>query len=265
MLKKVAFVLALAVLVSGALALESGPSNTVGFTKKAFDPGYTDFGLSFKFWDVNGGVPSYGTVSTRPSDIIGFQLTGGLPFLADEVIRQDNGENAFIAPGDVWSGVLETNANMLPGYAYWINNKQAASFDMVLAGEVDTSTFAIAIAPGESYTPVSCRDARVVSVGNAYLVGSGFTGGTLPFLSDEVIEQSSGAVAWYHTVNGWITTGLAAFTPMESYWIHSRAGSGGYTWNYGPGAIAPPPDRPGNEDNSINRITRPTRRSRAIR
>ena len=108
MLKKVAFVLALTVFVSFALALESAPSNTVGFTKTNCAGGgvYTSFGLAFTFWDVVGGVPSYNVQSTNPSDILGTQLTCDYPWLADQVVRQDNGlyafRNSFL--GCAWDG-----------------------------------------------------------------------------------------------------------------------------------------------------------------
>jgi len=250
--------------------LESGPSNTVGFTKKACPGGntYTDFGLPFEFWDVVSGVPSYGVSSTCPSDLLGSQLTGGLPFLADEVIRQDNGWSAYRGLTGTWAGTLEDNCGMDAGYGYWLHNRQASVLNLVLAGQVDTTDFGpIAVSAGEYFTPVSVRDARVVPVGNINLVGSGFTGAALPFLSDEVIEQSSGAAAWYSTTLGvWQTGGLAVVTPMETYWIHTRAGHPAFNWSYGPGAVAPPPERPGHDNNSINRTpTRPTRRARSVR
>jgi len=272
MLKKVAFVLALTVLVSFALALESGPSNTVGFNKVTFDGntvngGYTPFGLAFTYWDVVAGVPSYGVESEKPSDIVGSQTTAGPPFLATEIICKNTGESGYLSPGG-WTGPLEDNSSMIEGYCFLAWVKNANSEDVVFAGEVDTSTYAVGIPvpAGDSYTWVSFRDARQVNLANLNLVTSGFLGGVNPPTSDELLEKGTGLAAWYHNTAGWQGTIVGnQVTPGLAYMIHAIAGHGGYTYNYGPGAVAPPPERPDDNDGKINRITRPTRRSRSLR
>lgn len=273
MLKKVAFVLALTVLVSFALALESGPSNTVGFNKVTLpdvtDPlteGWVPFGLAFTFWDVVGGVPAYGTVSTKPSDVIGAQTTSGFPGAATELICKNTGEAAFRNFAGTWFGSLEDNSNMLPGYGFYFHNF-GTPYDVVFAGEVDTAAYGLAIGAGDSYTAFSVRDARVRGLGQINLVTSGFTGGMFVFQSDELIEKNTGTTAWYNSTAGAWQGTIAGnqTTPGYYYWVHTIAGHAGYAYTYGPGAIAPPPERPGNDDNSINRITRPTRRARSLR
>lgn len=268
MLKKVAFVLALTVLVSFALALESGPSNTVGFNKVTFaGNGYTPFGLAFTYWDVVGGVPSYGVQSTKPSDIIGAQTTPGPPWIATEIICKNTGQSGYF-DGTNWQGPLETSSSMIEGYCFlgWVKNP--SSEDVVFAGEVDTSTYAVGIPipAGDSYTWVSFRDARMQPLGAINLETSGFLGGGAPWFSDELLEKSTGMAAWLHDVNGWQgTIANNEVTPGYAYMIHAISGHGGYTYNYGSGTVAPPPERPGDDDSKINRITRPTRRSRSLR
>jgi hypothetical protein len=254
MLKKVAFVLALMVFVSFALALESGPSNTVGFTKVTCPVGYTPFGLAFKFWNVVTGVPQYGTVSTKPSSIVGQQLTPGTYNTGDRIYRQGGDWCFRQAASPYWSGALETNGTMVEGRAYFVRNRQAASQNMVLAGQVDTSAFGPIAIAANIYTPLSFRDARIRPVSQINLITSGFQGGTYN-TSDRLYEQG-GSWCWYNTgTSTW--TGMANVTPAKAYFVRERHGA---TWNYnyGPGAVSRPPDRPG--DDSIDKISRPPNR-----
>ncbi|MBU1708125.1 hypothetical protein KKG05_09805 [bacterium] len=275
MLKKVAFVLALTVLVSFALALESGPSNTVGFTKTncAASGAYTSFGLPFTFWDVVGGVPTHGTQSTNPSDILGSQLTCDFPWVADQVVRQDNGlyafRNSFL--GCAWDGDLENTAlpadRMDVGRAYWILNNTVSALDVVLAGEVDTSAYGpIACAGGGVYTPLSFRDARVRPINSINLQTSGGFVGDFPWQADQLVEQATGNYAFVNSFLGntwdYQPPTYTAVTPSYAYWVLNNHTA--FNYNYGPGAVAPPPERPGNDDGKIDRITRPTRRSRSM-
>ena len=276
MLKKVAFVLALTVLASCALALTSGPSNTVGFVKTTVTAGaYTPFGLAFTYWDVVGGVPAYNVQSTKPSDIVGTQITCDYAWmLADQVIRQDNGSFAIRNLGAPtacdYTGVLETDPDpdrMDVGRAYNLWNKQAADYDIVLAGQVDTSAYGPINCPGGAYTPLSFRDARVRPIPNINLQTSGGFQGDHGWLADQLIDQISGDFAVYNSDAGpaWVYTPVT-FTDVEpgkAYMIFNRHTT--FDYYYGPGLVAPPPERPGNNDGSIDRITRPTRRSRSLR
>src|SRR5512143_3711710 len=105
MMKKVMFVVVLMLVASTCFAqLQSGPSNVVGYVKvvcSAANPpslpsAATPFGLPFKFWDVpSAGIPTYGVVSTNPSDIIGDQSRCGSIATADLIVRQDGGSQAY--------------------------------------------------------------------------------------------------------------------------------------------------------------------------
>jgi hypothetical protein len=254
MLKKVAFVLALTLLVSVALALESGPSNTVGFVKVTCPASLkTPFGLPFTFWDVVSGVPQYGVPSGKPSDVIGAQLTGGTLLTGDQCIQQGGaGWLAYRAAAGGWIGTLEDNSGLMPGWAYWIWNKHTGSQNMVLAGQVDTSTFSRVI-PASVKTALSFRDARIRPMGQLNLITSGFTGGTL-LTSDQVIEQGgAGRLAYYTT--SWQGT-LTQVEPAIAYWIWNKHANQ-WTYNYGPGAVSRPPNRPGENPDRTN-VIRPS-------
>jgi hypothetical protein len=261
MLKKVAFVLALMVCVSVALALESGPSNTVGFVKKSCTAStYTYFGLPFTFWNVVSGVPQYGTVSQKPSSVIGAQLTGGTGSTGDRAISMNTGYYAYrTTTAALWAGTLEDSSGMKPGHAFRIWNRHASAQDMVLAGQVDTSTFGpIWIAPN-GYTPLSFRDARVKAIPTLNLRTSGFTGGT-GASSDRLIELGTGSYAYYNTGTSlWVynPTSFTSVSPGMAYRIWNRHATG-WNYNYGPGAVSRPPDRPG-DDNPMDKISRPNR------
>lgn len=264
MLKKVAFVLALTVLVSFALAAESGPSNTVGFTKVACPAGaYTPFGLAFEFWDVVSGVPTYGTSSGLPSDVIGDQMTVGTYTTADRLYRQGG---AWCFRGNAahpyWLGGLESAPGMETGYAYKVYNRQAGAQDLVLAGEVDTSTYAAPTVVASGDTPLSFRDARVRPVANINLITSGFKGGG--YLDSDRFYEQGGSWCWYNTgTSSWVGA-LTQVTPAKAYRIREKHATS-WTYNYGPGTVAPPPERPGGRDAGMDRLNRPVRPSRSVR
>jgi hypothetical protein len=257
MLKKVAFVLALTLLVSVALALESGPSNTVGFVKKTCTASAkTPFGLAFTFWDVVSGVPQYGVASMRPSDVIGSQLTGGTVGTGDQCIQQGTGFFAYrTTTAALWSGTLETNNAMTAGKAHWIWNKHAASQDVVLAGQVDTSAFGPIAVTALAKTALSFRDARVVNRATLNLLTSGFVGGTIG-TSDQLIEQGTGTFCYFRTSDNTWQGGLAGSSPGMAYWIWNKHAAA-WNYNYGPGAVSRPPNRPGDNPDRTN-IIRPT-------
>ncbi len=83
-MKKVMLVIVCLVFAASAFAQQSDPSNDVGYVKlnvpSSSGPGVIStlsFGLPFKFWNVNAGVPEYGNESTKPSSIIGAQTNPG--------------------------------------------------------------------------------------------------------------------------------------------------------------------------------------------
>ena len=222
------------------------PSNRVGFVKISC-PALTvvPFGLPFTFWDVVGCVPAHPFSSTFPSDVIGEQLTIGLPATADVVRSQTTWDIAFRNLAGVWFGPLETSGGMTPGHAFWIyNNQVATNQEMVLAGEVDVTTpypSPITIDPN-TFTPLSFRMPQLQPVSCINLLTCGFRGG-LPFTSDRLIDQNSGAWTWFNTPSSTWVGSLTHVIPGHAYWIEER---NGFTWSYtyGFSPVPPPPDRP---------------------
>lgn len=171
---------------------EGCPSNTVGFVKidcpaNSHEP----FGLPFTFWDVVDSIPSYGVVSTRPSDIIYNQLTGGTAATGDRCYQQGGPWAYRVTTPALWMGILE-GSGMETGRAYWIHNRHGFDQKMYLAGEVDEdggrSRDPIYISPN-AYTPLSFPEARLRPVDDLNLLTSGFTGGNTG-TSDRLIDRT---------------------------------------------------------------------------
>lgn len=262
-MKKFMFlVISLLIVSTVCFALESGPSNKVGYVKITAVGGgvggsYTAFGLPFVFWYVpTGNVPTYGTESRKPSSICGNQPACGTFLTADRIVQQGGSFAYRLSPSCTWAGTLETGgtALMAPGWAYWYQNKTGTNRNFVLAGEADTSATgipAIAIAgpaaPGGSfYTPYSWRDPRQVARDKLNLVQQGFTGGSFTS-SDRVVEQG-GNFFYCSTANPPVWAGaLASVTPGKAYWIQNKQFGHAWTYQYmanGNPIIALDPDRP---------------------
>ncbi|MCD4818020.1 MAG: hypothetical protein K8S23_04970 [Candidatus Cloacimonetes bacterium] len=100
------------------IALESDPSETVGFVKITAGMGYTPFALPFTFYDATH------TETHLVSDIIGDQVTGGTPTTSDRIIDVNTGQFAFYNSGTgTFAGTL---ANITPGHVYYVQVKNTA-------------------------------------------------------------------------------------------------------------------------------------------
>ena len=245
MMKKVLLVvLTLALATSLSFAQTSGPSNVAGYVKITCNattyqqPYATPFGLAFKFWDVDAGVPQYGVESFRPSDIVGDQANPGGPIDSDKIVKQGGGQAFRDNRGAeiIWTDVLEDNEEMFPGDAYWYVNKTGVARDLVLAGEVDnagsygTKTITAPTSTSNFATPYSWRDSRNVPVDSLGLVEQGFTGDAIALNSDKVVQQGgSGLQLNYITGTGW-DYGFASLDPALAYWIVNK--HVGHTWDY---------------------------------
>lgn len=246
-MKKVMFVLVMLLIVSTCFALESGPSNKVGYVKVTAaggaTPAYTPFGLPFMFWDVpTGNVPTYGVESRKPSDIVGIQANCGTGTTADRIVNQNTGFIAWrnsVASCN-WTGNLETTGGnpglMVPGHAYWYLNRSGAPRNLVLAGEADTTGAGIPgvvitapVAAGQVATPYSWRDPREVARDRLNLLAQGFTGGT-GTSSDRISAQVGGSAAYYLTGTSSWGGSLTAVVPGAAYWLINK--HVGNTWTY---------------------------------
>jgi hypothetical protein len=241
-MKKVMFVVLCLLIASACFALESGPSNKVGYTKiTAGANGFTPFGIAFKTWQVpTGGIPTYGTPGNKPSDIIGDQAFCGTAANADRVISQGTG-SAFawrLTPSCVWQNTLETASGMTAAKAYWYRNFQVTARDIVIAGEADVTTLPPVVTIGAgtqavpAYVPYFWRDPRSRSRDNLQLVVQGMHCGTAG-TGDRVVDQTSGggfairlclSPFWFGT--------MLTVEPGRAYWIQNRGAL--YAYQYDP-------------------------------
>jgi len=256
-MKKVMFVLVCLLIASACFALESGPSNKVGYVKiycaASQDPGnpqaFTPFGLPFVFWDVpTGNVPTYGVESRNPQDIVGTQLTCGDDITGDQIWRQDNGDYCWRTCPGPWDGGLYLNDGMEPARAYYyVNQSITQDVELVLAGEADITAVGIPaadvfdpFAAGEqNFNPYSWRDPREVDRSNLNLLQQGFLGGAELELSDQVWSQNTGQYFWYDTDdNTWqdtpspFTDPLLKVVPGDAYYIVNAHPGNYYMYSY---------------------------------
>lgn len=253
-MKNVLVMVVCLLLVASAFALESGPSNKVGYVKvtiAANAPGATasvPFGLPFIFWSVpTGNIPTYGDTTKYPSMIVGTQANCSTASTnADNIVQQGTGSNAWrnSAASCAWTGSLQTSGTgqMRPGYAYWYRNRSGVLRYMVLAGEADTTavgiparTITAPTPPSTSIsTPYSWREPRAAPRNQLNLLQAGFTGDTASNKSDAVAHQQTGAFFYYIVPPstqplGWGGS-LTALDPGRAYWIRNR--HVGHPWTY---------------------------------
>lgn len=267
-MKKVMFVVLALLITSACFALESGPSNKVGYTKISCPGGgYTPFGIAFRTWLVpTGGIPTFGADGFHPSDIIGDQASCGGGSTADRVIRQ-GGQFAFRNTACVWGNSLETNAGMRPSYAYWFQNRGVTK-DVVIAGEADVTTAPDAITIGSGqFVAYSWRDPRVRAKANLGLLADGFTGGPGAATSDQVILQG-GSFFYYNTNTGLWAGSVAGIEPGKAYWIKCLASHTGYVYSYDPtssaGVSAPEGPKQVGTGSDIQKVAQPKTVNKAV-
>ena len=213
-----AAVLILALAVLPAAAVESGPSNTVGFiTWQCEASNWTPFAFPFTYYN-EGHIATFAV-----NDILKGDFTAG-----DEIYDQNTGGSVTYS-GTEWSGAW---TDIVPGHAYWakINNDDVSA---VTAGEVDLTEISLGnMVVG--WNPVGLRDPGIVSLDQAGLIASGFTGGENPAESDRIYVQNSLSYAWYNTgTSSWV--GLEdGLQPTNALWIWIHPNHSGFEWNYTP-------------------------------
>ena len=220
--KRLISIIAILALATTAFALESLPSETVGFVKVVADVGFTPFALPFTFYNAPH------TQTMELDDIIGDQLTPGLAFNADKLWDMNYNITAYLNQvGNVWTGPLADSAFTL-GHAYYIQNKHDST-DVYLAGEVDQSSVDYGLM-AMGFTPVGVREAGTPHLDDVDLLSSGFTGG-MAFDSDKIWDMSNNTTAWYNGVS-WV--GFTNLQPGHFYYIQVK--NAPFTWIYDPGS-----------------------------
>lgn len=220
-MKKSIIVMLLVFFISALLALESDPSETVGYVKIETQTGYYPFSLPFTFYD-----DTY-TQTWDLDDIIGDQLTGNMiPFLADQIIPVEGGAIGYYN-GTTWTGITQFQ----DGHAYYVVIQSAnPEVDMYLAGTVEQTAVSFGTMQ-TGYNPVGIREAGVVSLDDIDLLSSGFTGNAIPFLSDQIIPVEGGTIGWH---NGSSWQGFSTVSPGKAYFVVVQAANTPFTWTYDP-------------------------------
>jgi len=256
-MKKVLIVVVCLLLVGSAFALESAPSNKVGYVKIVCGGstgvvGTTAFGLPFTFWEVpTGSIPTYGDTTLLPSMIVGTQAKCSTTTRADAIVKQGNGASAKrVLTACAWIGTLETDGSygyMGPGYAYYYQNRTGASRNLVLAGEADTTAAgvpdrSITAGTGNPSTAYSWKDPRELNRSVLNLLEEGFLGGTATG-GDRVISQNEGTYFTYLTATSVWSGTLATVKPGHAYYIQNRHSTNSWSYQYlanGHAVMAPP-------------------------
>ena len=213
-----AVVLLMAFIAIPAVAVESGPSNTVGFiTWQCPVSNWTPFAFPFTYYN-QGHVLTHNV-----NDIINGDFT-----LGDEIYDQNT--MTFITySGTSWSGGWN---EIVPGHAYWakINGGDVSA---VTAGEVDLTEINLGTMQ-VGWNPVGLRDPGVVILDESGLIESGFTGGENPTESDRIYDQNTLSYAWYNTsTSSWV--GLEdGLLPTHALWLWIHPDHTGFDWNYTP-------------------------------
>ncbi len=216
-MKKILILSILVLFLGSLVAIESDPSDTVGFVKIAA-PSNFDTALALPL-EVDGQM-----VSAVFSDGAGVPyITGGAnPNFSDQIQEIGSGQTAWVNGLGAWVGDFAIDVTK----AYYAKIRSAHSAaDIYICGTVDNTTIVnYAAIPPNFDTAIGYREAGSVMAGNVGLVAAGFQGGANPNFSDQIQEIGSGQTAWY---NGSAWVGNFALTPGKAYYLKIRGGHTG--------------------------------------
>lgn len=220
-------------------AVESGPSNTVGFWKLDVQHGYTQF--SFPLLPVNKNVDF----------VLGNQLTGGLtPEDSDQILRWDPASGQFQMcwynlESSRWQGEFN---ELTESESYWVyvqEDHPDLQTIVTFGNVVEMPSYNMGqIAPG--YNAVGSVWAAPVAISQAGL--DGFEGGLYLFLSDLIMSYNAAtgsySYAWMDEGSTW-QGNLTDFQPLHGYWIYVPPGHDGFDWSNYPQPVPPGMDNVG--------------------
>jgi len=208
-MKKYLFILLLIVSAGILLAVESAPSETVGYYKKTVGAGN---------WDVFS-LP-FGYASMNPNDILGYQ------FDENDVILD-------VTSGDIWtyygaefgwwpSGV----ENLTYGHAYWLNRAGSTPLDYYIMGTVNPQVVNYTV-PANGWACFSMNECRDIDPNSLPMTGLQE--------NDLIMDIITGDLwTYYGSEFGWWPSGDTMLHPTHGYYIYT-SGSG-FNWTYTPPA-----------------------------
>jgi len=237
MKKAILPILLLFVGVSCLLAVESDPSQTVGFIKYTVPQGYTYFCLPFTFQKLTGTPPAL-VETMAPDDVVGNELTGGtISGNSDRIVNIYTGTAGYIKASD---GKWYNMAAFIDNVPYFFQHRAATTLSVYLAGAVVREAQTVGtFNPGSKLCAL--REAGAVPVGlldlNPNLAG-GFHGGAVAGQSDQLINPNNGNVAWYKTSSSAWQGALTATIPGLPLYVLVRSTHTPIVWNYDPNTRA---------------------------
>ena len=207
-MKKFILPLLLILTVGMLAAVESEPSEVVGYFKKNInDGGYQAFALPFYYTNL------------AISNIMGDQ------FAESDVISDiTTGESSTYYSGFGLFGALE---NMNYGTAYYIKRATGnGATDYFLLGKVDPQEFTKTILGNGAYTAFGLNEAANVLLSEDIF-------GTNESDGDVIQDINTGDASTYFEGFGWFGS-LEYLTPTSAYYYHSAFGSSDFIWTYTP-------------------------------
>jgi hypothetical protein len=242
-MKKLILPLLLLVAIGMLAAVQSDPSDVVGYFKRPlYQDGWDAFALPF-------GYDSY-----EINAILGSQ------FGVDDFIGDISGSDVWFCIADYDgmgnTGWVGTSLDLLPGKGYWINRAVTnPNMDFYLLGKVDPSVLLIDVAGADAggWSAFGLDEAREIDL-NILPIGGVLVG--------DFIGDISGADVFFYIDDydglgnpGWVGTAMT-LVPTHAYWYNSLAATS-YSWTYTP--LPPSPGgrlSPGFGTGSINNKVR---------
>jgi hypothetical protein len=209
-MKKILLPLLLILAVGMLAAVESEPSEIVGYFKKTINEGfYQSLCLPFAYTSLN------------VNDVIGDQFNEG-----DRFLDINSGYSTTFYDGYGWDGPL---AEFSYGSAYYVNrvspNGQKTYY---ILGKVDPQGFTKTINGNGYFTAFGLNEASPITI-----IAENSPFGTLPSDGDRIIEIDTGLSTTYYDGYGW-DGGLQEISPTMGYYYNSVVGSSSFVWTYSP-------------------------------
>lgn len=204
-MKRYLFILLLIVSLGILAAVESGPSETVGYFKhNILTNGWHPLSLPFNYADLTPGA----VLGTQFGDM--------------DTVFDLNGDASFYLAPD-WLGSI---AEMTYGHAYWMSRDVAnPTFDYYLLGKVDPATLVIHVKGLDDggWSSFSLNEARSIPLTTAGL----FAG----VQENDTIFDLNGDASFYMAPD-WLGS-LVSIEPTHGYWYQSMSATS-YDWTYTP-------------------------------